>query len=82
MKRYIYMVVLCLVFVAALLLASTSLLFGYLAHVKAMWEWESGLHEHAVAQWVFAVLMVVSIFYLGYCAVRDTFKTLALGIFR
>jgi hypothetical protein len=82
MKSKLYILILALVFVFALLLASASFLFGYVVHLKAMWEWESGLHKHAIAQWSLGAVAVVGICGCAYCLVRDTFKALAVGIFR
>jgi hypothetical protein len=82
MKSKFYIVILALVFVFALMLASASLFFGYIVHLKATWEWESGLHKHAIAQWTLGVFMIVTICWCAYGLVRDTAKALAFGIFR
>lgn len=82
MKKYVYTVILALAFVAALIFATIGVFFGYLSHLKAMWEWESGLHKHAIAQWTFGAMMVAGFCGAAYCAMRDIAKPLILGIYR
>lgn len=82
MKKHLYMLIFALAFMVALLLATVGVFFGYLSHLKAMWEWESGLHKHAIAQWACGAAMVAGFCGVAYCGMRDISKPLILRIFR